>query len=321
MAKIRCPRCGHKLGDHDKFCPECGAKVPPRVRRRHRFPWGCTLTTLVLLGALCVGGYYVYDFKAAKDREMEAYARLDGSENVEQYNDFIARFPRSSHVEEVRGRMERLREAQSAFALMLRRGDARELRRYLVDNPSTPRRADIEARLDTVEYYDAEREHTPEALDEYAQTHPHSPFLDASRSAARQLRRTTVSPEERSRLGRVAERFIHAMNNGDDGTLSYLMASRFESFNGRDTTLTSFNHDIMVYVNERFFHEDESLLLRLAGEPSIRKVPVGDDCEFDLAFSFTVGRFEDDAWMQVGPTHRLTGRVIRGGQFVRMDIE
>lgn len=322
MTKIRCPKCGHKLHGEDKFCPECGAKVPPRARRRHTFPWGCAFVTLLLMGALCVAGYYVYDFKAMKDREMTAYAALSGCEDVERYNDFIARFPESHHIAEVRSRMEALKEEQGAFASLLASRDAHSLRRYLIDNPTTARRAQIEAVLDTVEYHDATAAASIEALDEYIATHPQSPFLDIARSRLKELRRTTVTPEERMRLRRVVDRFASAMNNGDDGALAYLMASRFESFNGRDTTLTNFNHDIMVYVNERLFHEDETLSLCALDDMAIRKLPMtdSDDYLFEVSVSLAIGRYEDDEWTPTEPTRRLSGRLIGSGQFITLDI-
>lgn len=325
MPHIACPQCGHKVEPEHKYCPECGARLPRRRAKKTKshFSWGCFFFSLLLLGLLGVAGYYGWEWKTQKDMEIDAYRALEGETNVERYNDFIARFPDSKRLEKVRRRMEVLEKEQSDFAALLASGDIHALRRFLIDNPPAEEREAVERTLDTLEYHAAIDAGTLEALQEYIATHVSSPFLSAARSHEKQLQRTTVSPTELSRLRRLAERFAGAMNNGDDTGLSYLLAPSFTHFNGRDTTTTSFVHDIMVYVNERIFHEHEDLLLSVEGDPTAKKRPHGSEGDFVYDFKFTLRllRSEESGVVDLDMPVHATATATSGGQLVGLTLK
>lgn len=355
MAQKYCNKCGYKLVQESKFCPECGSRltndnlaetprsmgsdndndtedVETRGRERGRrrvkkqkskFHWGCFLFMLILLAGLAVGGYYAYNFKLAKDQEKAAYMALEGCQNVEQYNDFIARFPDSRYVAVVRRRMEQLKATNTEYQSVLNSGDSRRLRRYLIENPNTRYRKIIESKLDTLEYADAIEKGTIDALQDYVDTHLNSPFLEIAMTKIKELRRTTVTAEERSRLESVAERFITSMNNGDDGGLAYIMAPGFNSFNESDTTAVNFNHDIMVYVNEQLFHEREELSLSMNDDMTANKIPLVNDNSFryEISFTFTVGEQMEDGWISVGSSYKFSGTLTDQCQFLNISIK
>ncbi len=285
--------------------------------------WGCIFFLLILLAAGGVGGFYAYEFMQQKDLERAEYLKLNGCTNPEVYNNFIARFPNSKYVNKVREQLKRVKGEDDDFRQVLRSDNIHQIRRYLIAHPDTRFRRECEVKLDTLEYKEAIESNSLEGLRDYISTHPSSPFLDAARSKVKELERNTVSDQEKSRIRNVADRFVYAMNNGDDTGLGYILDVNFAEFNGRDTTATSFGRDIMVYVNEQIFMQDEAYLIALDGPVSATKVPVDEinTYRYDVSFRLRLCRQEEDQLLFTGQTHTLRGTLTNQYQFTRLSLE
>ena len=210
MAMITCPKCHRHISSLARTCPECGAPVepetetetqpqeqtpvtqePPKKQKKkkrlsRRNLW---FMVLVLLLGLIIGGLYFYDYRAEQRREQHAYEILKECSNPDFYEDFIARFPNSKHIDEVRKRLTVVAAQQKEWQNLIASGTKADLQHFAKQHPTSPYAKVALTRIDSLDWVEAKSTRSLEAVTHYMATHPDGYFIDQAETLRQTLER------------------------------------------------------------------------------------------------------------------------------------
>ncbi len=93
-------------------------------------------TSVVALIVILVGGFFYLDVREDNKREARAYELLTDCQDPLVFEDFIAKFPDSEHIDEVRQRYQELAARQAEWESKVVNGTREELERFIKDNPT-----------------------------------------------------------------------------------------------------------------------------------------------------------------------------------------
>lgn len=153
------------------------------------------LLVLIILLGLCTGGLYYCDYDEARKREQHAYELLKDCSNPDFYEDFIIRFPKSRHIDEVRERYKEVSAQQAEWQKLVDGGSRDELLRYLQQHPNGRYAKVAEVRIDSLDWQAARERRTLEAVAGYIAAHPEGYYIDEAETLRQMLERQRAEAE------------------------------------------------------------------------------------------------------------------------------
>lgn len=231
MAVIKCPHCKKMMSSTLDVCPECGYKLTEEAQKdageagkSKGRKWVIVMAALLVVVAGVVAGIVTYNNIRA---EQKAFDRLQGSANLQWYEQYMLQFPDGKHIQEVKELYEVVKQEHDIFYAEVYSGGHDVLLQYINENPESPYVKMCEARLDSVDWSDATKLNTKEAYDQYLAFHPQGFFADAATDARLRAVSMEVNDEEKSLVRGVVENFLMQMTSGDAERLSHLLAEKF----------------------------------------------------------------------------------------------
>lgn len=179
----------------DNDAPSSSVEKPKKKNR------GIFVFLVVLLG-LCIGGLYYYDYESKQQREERAYELLQDCSNPAFYEDFIVRFPKSRHIEDVRERLQVVLAQQNEWEKLIASGNRQELQQFVAEHPTSPYVKVAQGRIDSLDWAEAQNLRTVEAVTFYMTTHPDGYYIDQAET----LRQILVRQREEAAALAAAER-------------------------------------------------------------------------------------------------------------------
>jgi len=143
------------------------------------------LTVLLLLAAAVLVAGFVYQRQKVANGEERAYAALELSISSDDYQEFLRLYPKSEHRAEVERRMREVQNMERDWARVLQ-SDSRDAIvdfKNMYNHPYYEKLCD--ARLDSLDWVDAQAMDTPEGPRLYMAKHPEGRYYgDATRLLA-----------------------------------------------------------------------------------------------------------------------------------------
>ena len=153
---------------------------------------GCRSRLLLAFLALIVvtfGVLLFYDYRAEKVREERAYARLQDCSNPAVYEDFIIRFPKSEHIDEVHARYQTVAAQQDEWQKLIANGCREDLEKFVAQHPPSPYVRLANNRIDSIDWAEAKQRRTLEAITHYMSLHADGYYVDEAESLRQSLER------------------------------------------------------------------------------------------------------------------------------------
>lgn len=161
---------------------------------------------MLCIVAVCVGGFLYWEKSNQEASEEQAFALLANCTDPLNYEDFIARFPKSDHIGEVRAKLAELERIDKEWEKVLHSQDARELEAFLNANPNSPNKKVALHKIDSLDWRDADKRGTSVAYDAYIMKHDDGEYItqayssrDAARRREEQARRDSIAAAEAAR--------------------------------------------------------------------------------------------------------------------------
>ena len=152
------------------------------------------IIVVVLLALLIVGLYYM-DYRSECQREERAYELLQDCSNPDFYEDFILRFPKSEHIDEVRERYTTVAAQQDVWATLIVKGGRDELSQFVRLHPTSPYIKVAQARIDSLDWAEAKQTRTIDAVSRYIANHPDGYYVDQADVLRSSLERAKAEAE------------------------------------------------------------------------------------------------------------------------------
>lgn len=168
----------------------------PRKGKGHT-PW-YLLVLLILV--IAIGGFFYWENQNQQQAEEQAYLLLMDCQDPLNYEDFIAQFPDSKHIDEVRTRLRELQSAKSEFDAALAAGSVQRLRDFIKNHPDSPFKPQALSRIDSLDWLAATTAGSSVAYQLYIDQHENGEHIDAAFVA----RDEAAKREEQARADSVA---------------------------------------------------------------------------------------------------------------------
>ena len=158
------------------------------------------LAVIVLL--LAIAGLLFWQIRSSREASAEAaFSLLKDCNDPQSFEDFIMRYPKSQHIEEVQARLEELRQEEIAWQAAMRTTNPDIVRDFIDNYPTSTHQTTALHRIDTLEWRAADRLCTAASYTAYITAHAAGDFITEAYAA----RDEAIKREERARRDSIAQ--------------------------------------------------------------------------------------------------------------------
>ena len=252
--------------------PSSGAPTPgfpggqPPVRKK-RNPWIYVIIALcILIPAAVAGGFYFYVNQQVS--EQEAYDLLNNNETIEDYENYLNRYPSSHHADEVRERLQKLRTMYGDWQRIANSSYASDFERFRQNYPQSLLVKQCELKIDSLDWETAKKLNTPEALADYMEKHPDGRYAQDASQVQNTLEKSIVTPEERSQISSAFHGFFQAFGENDNASLfTYITPTMTQFLSKKNATKA----DVGDIINRTYSSDIENCSFVVNDDYQIKK--------------------------------------------------
>ena len=268
--------------------PSSGAPTPgfpggqPPVRKK-RNPWIYVIIALcILIPAAVAGGFYFYVNQQVS--EQEAYELLNNNETIEDYENYLNRYPSSHHADEVRERLKKLRTMYGDWQRIANSSYASDFERFRQNYPQSLLVKQCELKIDSLDWETAKKLNTPEALADYMEKHPDGRYAQDASQVQNTLEKSIVTPEERSQISSAFHGFFQAFGENDNASLfTYITPTMTQFLSKKNATKA----DVGDIINRTYSSDIENCSFVVNDDYQIKKA-VDEQGNTTYTVSFSV---------------------------------
>ena len=233
---VKCPQCGRfsLLGRTE--CPLCKTSLspaqaepqqtppaepqakeplntpvqtPPRKpKRRGCLGLGCLISFLLIVAVILGAAFFYWTYQSQKNHEEGDYQRLQGVSNPEFYQQFLDDYPDSEHAEEVRAKMEHLKEEAKEWAEAVKKPNRINLTRFMQNYPNSIHERECRDLIDSIDWKEAASLNTDQAIENYLQNHPNGQYTDDAAAKMIEFSQQKISDRDKSYIRGIMDAFF-----------------------------------------------------------------------------------------------------------------
>lgn len=254
---------------------------PPVPKKRN--PWIYVIIALcILIPAAVAGGFYFYVNQ--QESEQEAYELLNNNETIEDYENYLNRYPNSHHADEVRERLNKLRTMYGDWQRIANSSYASDFERFRQNYPQSLLVKQCELKIDSLDWETAKKLNTPEALADYMEKHPDGRYAQDASQVQNTLEKTIVTPEERSQISSAFHGFFQAFGENDNASLfTYITPTMTQFLSKKNATKA----DVGDIINRTYSSDIENCSFVVNDDYQIKKA-VDEQGNTTYTVSFSV---------------------------------
>lgn len=291
----QCPDCNeYCLNTQDK-CPSCGADLSlvteeiigqqeknetTEEKEQNETPVKKSNKALIftisfaLLLALIIGGLYYLDYKNGIDREETEFARLEDTSNPEYYNDFLAKYPKSKHCKEVKDRLNVLLDEKEEWEKLIQHINRSEIEKFMNAHPYSRRIQQCNDIIDSIDWVEAKKLDTEEAIVNYLNTHPNGRYAEEASQKKNELGLMKITAQDKAILrGSLENFFTVAMSKQDVSLISEAIPEKMEDFCGTEDATPE---QIVAFAKNKMAADVMGLHYTIGDDFTVRKQTVSD---------------------------------------------
>lgn len=329
-----CPSCGSHCLDTQEKCPTCGAALeavsPTPAEPQSEVPAqqeepklyrskGPALIFLSICLILICGGYYCWSLQSLQAQEQADYERLAELTNPEFYQQFLDEYPDSKHAAEVNERMQLLQVEQADW-LQLQQGISRAaVTHFMQAYPKSLRQRICEDMLDSIDWQEAQKLGTEEAITAYLNSHPAGRFVSQAAEHRNAILLTKVTAEERAMLRSTLETFFTiAVAKRDTAAINQAIRGTMTDFCGtKDADATK----IAQYAEAKLAKDVIGLHYLIGQQMEVSKESLPDGMTgYAVAFNLQETISRSDTGKPAEATYRVNARLDHEMKILRMSI-
>lgn len=288
MTQDTCPNCGAGLNQYEDENVNGNGPSPALpggrgnvnvndngdapVRKKNK----SLIFTITFVGiiAIIICGVYYLDYKNNADREEREYAMLKDTSNPEYYNDFLAKYPKSIHYQDVKERLNVLLDETEEWNKMLQNISRSEIEKFMNAHPYSRRLHECEDMIDSIDWADAKKKNTEEAIINYLNSHPNGKYAEEASEKKNELSLMKITPQDKAIIrGTLENFFTAAMSKQDVNMISGLIPEKMENFCG---TQDATPEQIVSFAKSKMAADVMGLHYTIGEEFNVRKQTISD---------------------------------------------
>lgn len=335
----QCPNCNeYCLNSQDK-CPYCGTTLSivteevfehkeqekpqkTEVKKPAKKTNKALIFTLTFAALLVVifGGLYYLDYKNSIEREETEFARLEDTSNPEYYNDFLAKYPKSKHYQEVKEHLNVLLDETEEWEKMIQNVSRTEIEKFMNAHPYSKRLQICEDMIDSIDWAEAKKLNTEEAFVNYLNTHPDGKFAEEASQKKNELGLMRITAQDKAIIRSTLENFFTvAMSRQDVALISEAIPEKMENFCGTENATPE---QIITFVQNKMAVDVMGFHYSIGDDFSVRKQTISDGTTgYAVDFSLQEIISRSDTNQPNTRTYRVTALLNADHKIIRMSIK
>ena len=336
----QCPNCNEYCLNTQEKCPYCGTglavaeeenaepqteqvqqentevKVQPATRNRKSLIFSISFAAVALI-VIC--GLYYLDYKNDKDREEREYAMLENTSNPEYYNDFLAKYPKSIHYQDVKERLNVLLDETEEWNKMMQDISRAEIEKFMAAHPYSRRLHECEHMIDSIDWSDAKRTNTEEAIVNYLNTHPNGRYAEEASEKKNELGLMKITAQDKAIIRGALENFFTvAMSKQDVALITDAIPEKMENFCG---TQDATPDQIVAFAKNKMASDVMGLHYTIEGDFDVRKQTLSDSTTgYAVTFSLQEIISRSDTNQPSTKTYQVSALLNAEHKIIRMSI-
>lgn len=272
---------------------EMQSTMTPEKPKKNNWIW----VLLIVIIALGGGGYGIHWWMNSQD-EDRIYATLEGNYEATDYEDFLKMFPDGKYADEVRQRLEDIQKMDAEWTSLTsedtRRGYLNFKDKYS-DCEKYVHLCDI--KIDSLDWVDAQKAGTEEAINRYIEMHPEGRFLSEASIAQGSIKDAKVDETESMSIAETIEGFLKAFgDNNEEGICSRITPTMSLFLSKKNATKA----DVVKTINNMFNEHITKCVLNSNMDYEITKVPGASGVTYKVKFSVDQHITRDNAGKTFG---------------------
>ena len=248
---ITCPDCGKILLRTTKVCPNCSCDVsstpaiPSTFINSMKTEGDTTVKNLpkgkktgkrrenilkILIGVfiigVAVGGYFYYQNMVFANQLNSDYEALAENYNIQDYNEFLKKYPESVYTQEIKKRISSLQETKTQWESIENSVSRNDFALFLKKYPRSFYTEICESRIDSLDWQNATEENTKESYTKYLQLHIQGKYVDLANKSIEDLDKLIASPTEKNTIRNLIHNYFNALANRNMDEMSEILTSK-----------------------------------------------------------------------------------------------
>lgn len=233
--------------NNNTSAPSNGVNPMPQQPKKSSSSTGLIvfLITVLIVAGGGFGLYWYLNQDTAADTELSAYEMLDGSESLEDYETFMATFPDSPHMREVKQRFETLKTMYSAWNTACISCKQRDFEIFAKNYPNSTLVKVCEQKIDSLDWEDAKAKGEPEAIEAYLRKHPNGRYSTEASEIHSKIQDAKASTEEILLIEESLRGFYNAYGDNDATSVFIYITPTMKRFLNRENATKADVADII----------------------------------------------------------------------------
>lgn len=187
---------------------------------------GLIVALVIAVGAI-IG---VVCYQQSSGDEETAYEILEGNDNPQDYEDYLAKFPNGAHALEVRQRLDKLNEMISRWNAIALSENVNDFINFKNTYPDAQYGRLCDIKIDSLDFVTAKRLGTDEAYQKYLTAHPDGRYASEASVAQGQLRDAEVTTEDRDQIMQLLTQFYEGFQEQNETVICSNIAAVMTRF-------------------------------------------------------------------------------------------
>lgn len=336
----QCPNCNEYCLNSQETCPNCGTdlsvvkeenlepqkeqapqkatEIKEKNAKKNHKALVFSISFFVLL-MLIIGGLYYLDYRNDVIREEREFARLEDTSTPEYYNDFLAKYPKSIHFQEVKDRLNILLDETEEWNKMMLNFSRAEIEKFMNAHPYSKRLHECEDIIDSIDWNDANKTNTEEAIINYLNTHPNGKYAEEASQKKNELSLMRITAQDKAIIRNSLETFFTiAMSKQDVSLISEAISEKMENFCG---TQDATPEQIIAFAKNKMAADVLGLHYTIGNDFDIRKQTISDSTT-GYAVTFTLQELisRSDTNQPSTKTYQVSALLNAEHKIIRMSI-
>lgn len=213
---------------------DAATNMEPEAPKKKANPW---LITLIIVAVLAIGGgigYFAMHSSSTDSQEEADYEILKGGDtNIQDYQDFLAKYPDSKYKSDVQEMM----NTAKAWNNIVNSSSKEDFSEFMNKYPSSAFEGSCKTKIDSLDWLQAKQLNTPEAIQNYMNQHPDGKYFSDAQIAqstlneqATQQENSQIQPNEDESARTTMSTFFSGLGNNDKTEICASLAPTMNYF-------------------------------------------------------------------------------------------
>lgn len=203
------------------------------------------LLTVIIVAGGGFGLYWYLNQDGEADSELAAYEMLDGSESLEDFESFMAKYPDSPHMRDVKTRFESLKTMYESWNVACASCKQRDFEIFAKNYPNSMLVKVCEQKIDSLDWEDAKEKGDPESIEAYLRKHPNGRYSTEAAESHSKIMDATATTEEKLLIEEALRGFFNAYGDNDAPTVFVYITPTMTRFLNRENATKADVADII----------------------------------------------------------------------------